>query len=182
MNDARLWLAGITVLPALVIGASYFRMDVERLRRLAVASAAIMLLATFVIAVSPQLRTLSIRTTALSWLTEGEAVIRIDALSSVLLPFAAGLWVLTVAVTPRAALDRGGLRRTALATLLTVASFLTESAVLLSGLELSRRGSPAKAREMFLDFERKSPNAVLLPELRLAIAAPFASSRTPAYQ
>ena len=34
MSDARLWLAGITVLPALVIGASYFRMDVERLRRL----------------------------------------------------------------------------------------------------------------------------------------------------
>src|SRR5437773_6407453 len=90
-----------------------------------------MLLATFVIAVSPQLRTLSIRTTALSWLTEGEAVIRIDALSSVLLPFAAGLWLLTVAVTPRAALDRGGLRRTALATLLTLASCLTESAVLL---------------------------------------------------
>jgi len=47
------------------------------------------------------------------------------------MPFAAGLWLLTVAVTPRAALDRGGLRRTALATLLTLTSFLTESAVLL---------------------------------------------------
>src|SRR2546425_11439896 len=111
MSEARLWLAGITVLPALVIAASYFRIEVERLRRLAVASAAIMLLATFVIAVSPQLRTLSIRTTALSLLAEGEAIIRIDALPSVLLPFAAGLWLFTVAVTPRAALDRGGLRR-----------------------------------------------------------------------
>ena len=48
-----------------------------------------------------------------------------------LLPFAAGLWLLTVAVTPRASLDRGGLRRTALATLITLASFLTESAVVL---------------------------------------------------
>ena len=38
-----------------------------------------MLLATFVMAVLPQLRSLSIRTTALSWLTEGEAIIRIDA-------------------------------------------------------------------------------------------------------
>src|SRR5881296_192310 len=137
MSDARLWLAGITVLPALVIAASYFRIEVERLRRLAVASAAVMLLATLVISVSPQLRALSIRTTALSWLTEGEAIIRIDALSSVLLPFAAGLWVFTVAVTPRAALDRGGLRRTALSTLMTVASFLTESAVLLVLLSLA---------------------------------------------
>ncbi len=137
MSDARLWLVGITVLPALVIGASYSRLEVERLRRLAVASAAVMLLATFVISVSPQLRTLSIRTTALSWLTEGEAIIRIDALSSVLLPFAAGLWMFTVAVTPRAALDRGGLRRTALSTLITVASFLTESAVLLVLLSLA---------------------------------------------
>ena len=137
MTDARLWLAGITALPALVIGVSYFRIEEERLRRLAVASAAGMLLATFVIAVSPQLRSLSIRTTALSWLPEGEAVIRIDALSSVLLPFTAGLWLLTVAVTPRAALDRGGLRRTALSTLITVASFLTESAVVLVLLSLA---------------------------------------------
>ena len=56
---------------------------------------------------------------------------RIDTLSAILLPFAAGLWLLTVAVTPRAALDRGGLRRTALATLITLASFLSESAVVL---------------------------------------------------
>ena len=38
---------------------------------------------------------------------------------------------MTVAVTPRAALDRRGLRRTAVATLITTASFLTESAVVL---------------------------------------------------
>src|SRR5438034_11742028 len=98
MSDARLWLAGITVLPALVIAASYFRIEVERLRRLAVASAAVMLLATLVISVSPQLPALSIRTTALSWLTEGEAIIRIEELSSVLLPFAAVVWVVSVAV------------------------------------------------------------------------------------
>ena len=131
MSDARLWLAGLVALPALVIGASFLRLDVERLRRLAVASAAAMLLAALVIAVSPRLRALSIRTSALSWVPGGEAIIRIDTLSAVLLPFAAGLWLLTVAVTPRAALDRGGLRRTALATLITLASFLTESAVVL---------------------------------------------------
>jgi NADH-quinone oxidoreductase subunit M len=131
MSDARLWLAGLVALPALVIGASCLRMDVERLRRLAVASAIAMVLAALVIPLSPSLRDFSIRTSALTWIPGGEDLIRIDTLSRALLPFAAGLWLLTVAVTPRAALDRRGLRRTAIATLLTVASFLTESAVVL---------------------------------------------------
>src|SRR5437868_15377990 len=90
-----------------------------------------MVLAALVIALSPPLRDFSIRTSALTWIPGGEDLIRIDTLSAALLPFAAGLWLLTVAVTPRAALDRRGLRRTAIATLLTVASFLTESAVVL---------------------------------------------------
>jgi NADH-quinone oxidoreductase subunit M len=131
MSDARPWVACLVALPAVVIGASFFRLDVERLRRLAVVSAAAMVLAALVITVSPTLRSISIRTSALSWSPGGEAIIRIDTLSAVLLPFAAALWLLTVAVTPRAALDRGGLRRTALATLITLASFLTESAVVL---------------------------------------------------
>lgn len=131
MSDPRLWLVALASLPVLVIAGSFVRLDVERLRRLAVLSAATMVLVALAIAVSPSLRLLSIRTSALSWRPEGEAIVRINALSSVLLPFAAGLWLLTVAVTPRAALDRGGLVRTAFATLLTVASFLTESAVVL---------------------------------------------------
>jgi NADH-quinone oxidoreductase subunit M len=80
--------------------------------------------------------------------------VRIDTLSSVLLPFAAGLWLLTVAVTPRASLDRRGLRRTAVATLLTVMSFLTESAVVLLLLSaasvwtfLSALADPAHQRQ-----------------------------------
>lgn len=137
MSDARLWLAGVAALPLVVIGASFLRLDVERLRRLAVASAVTMLLAALVIAASPGLRTFSFRSSALSWVPGGEALIRIDRLSDVLLPFAAGLWLLTVAATPRAALDRGGLRRTALATFITLASFLTESAVLLLLLSLA---------------------------------------------
>jgi NADH-quinone oxidoreductase subunit M len=131
MSDAWLWLAAVVALPGLVVGASLLRVDVERLRRLAVASAVATLLAALIIAVSPPLRAFSIHTSALSWVPGGEAIIRIDTLSAVLLPFAAGLWLLTVAVTPRAALDRGGLRRTALATVITLASFLTESAVVL---------------------------------------------------
>jgi NADH-quinone oxidoreductase subunit M len=120
MSDARVWIAALVALPALVVGATFLRLDVERLRRLAVAAAVAMVVAALTIAVTPGLRAFSLGT-----------IVRIDTFSAVLLPFAAGLWLLTVAVTPRAALDRSGLRRTALATLITVASFLTESAILL---------------------------------------------------
>src|SRR5688572_18416717 len=89
MSDSRWWLAGLVALPALIIGASFFRLEVERLRRLAVVSAAAMLVTALVIAVSPGLRALSIRSATLTWIPGGEAVVRIDTLSSVLLPFAA---------------------------------------------------------------------------------------------
>ncbi len=131
MSDTRLWVAGLVALPALVVAASSLRLDVERLRRLSVAAAIAMVALALGILLSPRLRVFSIRSSALTWAPGGEALIRIDTLSSVLLPFAAALWLLTVAVTPRAALDARGLRRTAVATVLTVASFLTESAVLL---------------------------------------------------
>ncbi|HUE86897.1 MAG TPA: proton-conducting transporter membrane subunit [Vicinamibacterales bacterium] len=131
MSDAWVLLSGLVVPPVFVIGASVLDPDVERLRRLAVAAAVAMLLASLIIAVSPGLHEFAIRTSALSGAPGGEAIIRINTLSLALLPLAAGLWLLTVAVTPRAALDRAGLRRTAVATLITVASFLTESAVVL---------------------------------------------------
>jgi NADH-quinone oxidoreductase subunit M len=137
MSEAWLGLAALAALPVLVIGASFFRLDVERLRGLAVVSAVAMVLVALVIAVSPPLRAISIRTSAFTWARGGEAIVRVDMLSAVLLPFVAGLWLLTVAVTPRAALDQGGLRRTALATLVTLASFLTESAVVLLLLSMA---------------------------------------------
>ena len=131
MNDALIWPAVLIAWPLIVVAASYGRLDVERLRRLAVGSAMLMLIAALIVAMSPTVRAFSLRSTALTWVPGGEALVRIGTLSAVLLPFAAALWLLTVAVTPRAALDRGGLRRTALATLVTLASFLTESAVAL---------------------------------------------------
>jgi NADH-quinone oxidoreductase subunit M len=141
MSNAGLWLAGLVALPALTIGGSYLRVDVERLRRLAVASAIAMVLATLAIPLFRPLRDFSISTAALTWRPGGEELIRIDTLSAVLLPFAAGLWLLTVAVTPRSALDRRGLRRTALVTLLTQASFLTESALVLLLLSTASVGT-----------------------------------------
>src|SRR5262245_14284312 len=131
MSNSWFWLIVIAALPTVVVCASWFPLDVERLRRLAVTAATLMLLATWAVLALPGTRNFSIRTSALTWAPGGEAVVRLNSLSTLLLPFAAGLWLLTVAVTPRAALDRGGLRRTAIATLITLGSFLTESAVLL---------------------------------------------------
>ena len=131
MSDAFLWLVSLAALPCAVIGTSYLPLEVERLRRFATASAMAMLLATLVVAGSHRFHELAIRSTAFTWIPGGEAVVRIDTLSAALLPLAAGLWLLTVAVTPRGSLDRRGLRRTALATLITLLSFLTESAAVL---------------------------------------------------
>jgi NADH-quinone oxidoreductase subunit M len=131
VSDPRWWLAVVIALPILVIAASTLRLDVERLRRLAVGSGMAMLAVTLVIAVSPPLRDFSIQASALSWMPGAEPILRVGTLAGFLLPFAAGLWLLTVAVTPRAALDRRGLRRTALATLIALASFLTENAIVL---------------------------------------------------
>jgi NADH-quinone oxidoreductase subunit M len=131
MTDIWLSLAAIVSLPALVVAASLFPLDVERLRRLAVVAATIMLGSSLAVVAARGVEGVALQTSALTWSADAEAVVRFDALSAVLLPFAAGLWLLTVAVTPRAALDRRGLRRTAVATLVTLASFLTESAVLL---------------------------------------------------
>jgi NADH-quinone oxidoreductase subunit M len=131
MSNTWLWLSALVALPGLIVGASFLRVDVERLRRFALTAAGTMLLVSLAVAVSADARGFAIRTSLLSGLPDGEALVRVDALSSALLPFAAGLWLLTAAVTPRASLDRGGLRRTALATLLTLLSFLTESAVVL---------------------------------------------------
>jgi NADH-quinone oxidoreductase subunit M len=137
MSEAWLWLGGLIALPVLVTGATFLPGDVDRLRRLAVISAAAMLIAALLVSVSPRLRNISIRTSALSAIEGGEAIVRVDTLSAAFLPFAAGLWLLTVAVTPRASLDRRGLRRTALATVITLASFLTESAVVLLVLSIA---------------------------------------------
>ena len=73
MSEA--WLGSPPLRPCrvCVIGASFFWLDVERLRRLAVVSAVAMVLVALVIAVSPPLRAVSIRTSAFTWARGGEA-------------------------------------------------------------------------------------------------------------
>src|SRR6185436_18779368 len=137
MIDSRVGIVALVALPALVVAVSYIRLDVERLRQYAVSSAIVMLLTALALAITSNARAVLVSGVVRDGAPQGEALLRIDTLSSVLLPFAAGLWLLTVAVTPRGSLDRGGLRRTALATLLTLASFLTESGVLLVSLSVA---------------------------------------------
>ena len=86
MTNARLWLAVVVGLPPLVIGVSLLRVDVERLRRLAVASAIVMLFAALSLAVSSRAWDFSIRSSALSWAPGGEAIVRIDTLSATSCP------------------------------------------------------------------------------------------------
>lgn len=129
MNDPRVWLAVAFAMPAAIVLTTLGHMEVERLRKIAIGAAIAMLCASLNVGVLPH--TVLVRSAALTWAPGGEALLRVDGLSSALLPLAAGLWLLTVAVTPRASLDRRGLRRTAAATLITFASFLTESALVL---------------------------------------------------
>src|SRR3954463_15542174 len=95
MNDAAALIVLLAALPALVATASYLRIELERLRRLAVASSVALLLACVAAAMSPGVRPFAVRSTALTWAPGGEAILRVDTLSAVLLPFAAGLWLLT---------------------------------------------------------------------------------------
>jgi len=131
MTEVRVWLALLAALPACVILASYLPLHVEKLRRLTVASAVAMVAVTSLVFVRPPLQGMELRTPSDWGLLGDHLYLRVDELSSALLPFAALLWALTVSVTPRSALDRAGLARTSVATLLTTACFLTVSSPVL---------------------------------------------------
>lgn len=139
MSQPYLWLFALLLLPSAVVAAAYGSLRLERLRVLSVVAALAALLLAAVplfgwihgaaaeLPLVPELHLFGL------WLG-GAHLLRLDALSSFLVPLASALWLLTVSVTPRAYLDRAGLRRTALATLLTTLTFLTESPPLLVAL------------------------------------------------
>lgn len=52
-----------------------------------------------------------------------------------------------------------------------------ERSVLLIGQDLNRKGSPAEARALFLDFIKKAPDSTLLPEVKLAIVRTYVQER-----
>lgn len=120
MTAAVTWAAVLLAVPGLVAAVTLTGLRPERVRAVAVAGAVVLLAVASLAFVVPQLGAWRIG-----------ALLRTDRFSSVLPAFAAALWLLTVSVTPRTALDRAGLRRTALGTLLTTMSFLTDSLPLL---------------------------------------------------
>ena len=125
-----LWLTAVA-LPPLVVGAlGAAGLETERLRLAGLVGAAVML------AACAGLLAAAGGAWTLPWPLPlpgvfGAAALRLNTLSAALLPLPAGLWLLTLAVTPHARLDRAGIPRTALATLFTTAAFLTESPALL---------------------------------------------------
>ena len=92
VDNAAFFLVGFVPLALFIV-------ERGTLRWLAVGSAIAMVLVAITMLVSPPLRDVAIRTSALTWVPGGEHLVRIDTLSGILLPFAAVLWLLTVAVT-----------------------------------------------------------------------------------
>jgi len=127
------WIMTLLAVPAAVVLIGSFRIDAEHLRRIALAAACLLVAigtGLLWLHAAPGAAAGAGPATAPPW----SPAFRIDRLSGLLLPFTALLWVLAVGVTPRAALDRGGIRRTALATWTTLAIFLTESPGWIAGL------------------------------------------------
>ena len=136
MTELGLWLLGLAALPLAVVLASLSGLGLERLRDLAVACAAgLVALASLAVFV-PAVGEASIPwplADRLPWAPLwGPSVARTNQLVDVLIPMVAGLWLVTVTVTPRSRLDRAGIRRTALATMITTAAFSTSSPLLLA--------------------------------------------------
>jgi NADH-quinone oxidoreductase subunit M len=127
---AAVWLVCLAAPPLAVIALARLGLPLERVRAVAVVCAGLALAAAAAIFAVPALAGLRIAWPAAHPLL-GDSVLRVNALSTPLIPLPAALWLMTVAVTPRARLDRGGLQRTALATLTATLAFLTESPALL---------------------------------------------------
>lgn len=130
------WLMLLLAIPAVVGLIGLFPVEAERFRRLALGAASLLFVVGIgaIWAASPFSEGGASDPWDPAHLILGKPILRIDELSSILVPFAALLWVLAVGVTPRMALARDGIRRTALATLATLATFLTEAPLLILAL------------------------------------------------
>lgn len=123
MSSSAAWLVAVLAVPGAVAAVGLLRIDAERMRRVALAGAGLLVAVTL-------LPLLGDPPPASPGVADAP-ILGVDELSRLLVPFAALLWLLAVGVTPRHALDRAGIRRTALATLVTTGVFLTRSPALL---------------------------------------------------
>ena len=133
MTGTLVWLAALFAPPLTVALLGLFEIETERLRAAAVVAASLSLVAGACVFLVPALGRLEV---AWPWRDQallGAWLLHVTALSRPLIALPAGLWLVTVAVTPRARLDRGGLERTALATASATLAFLTDSPAVLVG-------------------------------------------------
>ncbi len=119
--SAAWWLV-VVGSPALAIALGLTRLEADRLRSVTLFLGALMLTFALLALGFPGLA---------EWRLPGPLpggdLFRIDALSAPLPALAAGLWLFSVAVTPRMTLDKQGLSRAARTTLLTTLTFASES-------------------------------------------------------
>ncbi|MGH0033860.1 MAG: proton-conducting transporter membrane subunit [Myxococcota bacterium] len=131
MSAFEVWVAVLLGLPALVAVVAALPIPVERARSIATGAGAAMLAWAAAPLFAGELAGDGLAGEGALRLLGDPPLLQVGALSRPLPCLAAALWLLTVAVTPGTSLDRGGLVRTAAATLLTTLGFLTESPGLL---------------------------------------------------
>src|SRR5689334_10823608 len=109
MTEALVWLAAMAAMPLFVVLASHAELHVERLRRLSVLMAAALVVLAALSFVVEGLKHFALPCPQLVASGFDEPLLRGDAFSCVLLPFVSLLWLVTLAATPRARLDRYGI-------------------------------------------------------------------------
>lgn len=129
------WLLAVTgpLLFSAALG-TFGGVPVDRLRAVAVACGALAVTAASLVFVVPGLAALRINWPGMAHPLLGASLLRVTEFTAPLVALPAGLWLMTVTVTPRGRLDRSGLQRTAVATCATTVAFLTESPILLGAL------------------------------------------------
>lgn len=131
MIEASWWFLLLLGAPLLVTACSFGIGDVHRVRALSVAAAALLLLVASLPQIVPSLAAAEIAVPMSVAPILGPTLLRVDGLSSLLLPLSALLWLVTLTAAPRASLDHAKLRRTALATAVNSCMFATPSLTLL---------------------------------------------------
>ncbi len=131
MNVQSLWLTSMTIGPLGVLVAARLDVKTERLRTGAIVGASMLLVTCAMVLVLPELASMRLAWPGTVFPILGGYALQVDSFSAPLIPLPAALWLITVAATPRARLDRAGLGRTALAALFTTLAFLTRSPAIL---------------------------------------------------
>jgi NADH-quinone oxidoreductase subunit M len=132
MTLAAPWLAGLLGFPLITALLCSFDDKTDRVRAVGIACAAASCALGLLVYVVGDLQSLDVPWPGQQPTVLGASMLRVSPLSLPLIGLPSALWLVTIAATPGARLDIGGLRRTALATTFGTLAFLTENPVLLA--------------------------------------------------